>query len=226
MRRFLITLNGIIAAFFLTAFGYTLIGEAHLTAVARDFAAKKTADYAEPIVALAEQGSKSFEIRLLLSKAKEEAIDKEFAEYHRDPAEYISTIIERKPSVDLALPENALISKLHGWKIQIHQYYQKVLGRILSDLRIFSGTNLVAGLISLVLALKSSGLPSSTLLKLSSLLCMAFACSIYGYFNTFSFYQYLFNWHMGWRYPAVVSLLYLYLVAKLYKHRNDPSGAP
>ncbi|MEP4078243.1 hypothetical protein [Haloferula sp.] len=222
MRRFLISLNGVIAGFFLLAFAYSFIAKGHLTTVARDFATSKTVDYAAPIVELAEETAQSKAVKLVLSKSQEAAVADEFANYHSDPLAYISTLTGKAPAKELKLPKNPLSEKIKGGKDSIRSYYNKVIGRILKDLRIFSGTNLAAALISFFLAFKARREVARPLIWLSGLLCVATCISIYGFVDTFSFYQYLFNWQMGWSYPAVVFLSYLYLVSKLYQHRNDP----
>ena len=220
MRRPLIIFNALITLCFLGAFIYTFVAKAHLTSVAREFAASKTADYAKPLVDLAEEASQSKTIKMALSKSKEIAIANEFTEYRADSTKYILEIIAKAPSDHLKLADNTLTKKLHSWKTQIRKHYDKILSRIANDLRIFTGTNFAAGLISLILVIRARGEIAQELMALSGILCLATCISIYGYLETFSFYQYLFNWQMGWSYPAFLSLTYLYLLVKMFRHRS------
>ena len=59
MRTSLIALNTIIASLFMAAFALTFAGRKIIHVTARDFATVKTAEYAKPLVALAEQAAAS-----------------------------------------------------------------------------------------------------------------------------------------------------------------------
>ncbi|MFC7338358.1 hypothetical protein ACFQY0_14285 [Haloferula chungangensis] len=220
MRQALILTNALLAIFFAAAFAYTFIGKDQLAITARDFATLKTAQYAAPLVDHAEDAVRSNIASMLASKAQKQAVLDEIAEYRAEPEAYIAELTGKESAPELRFPENALSRKIGGWKVQIRSYFDEVVGRITSDLRIFTATNLVAALVALGLVLAARTRELKPLLKLSAMLLVATLLSLYAFIDSFSFYQYLFNWHMGWSYPALVSLSYLYIVMKTYRHQG------
>ncbi|MEM1083034.1 MAG: hypothetical protein AAGI48_02845 [Verrucomicrobiota bacterium] len=221
MRKVLIILNGLLVGFFLVAFAYTLIARDHLLGAAREFAAVKTGEYAAPMIDMVEEASESKMLKTVLNKDQEQALADEISNYRDDPAAYVADLTKRESTPKIKLPENKFTEKIIGWKEKVRAYFDEVVARILLDVRIFSGTNLVAGLIALILAIKTRDELTRPLVWLSGLLCAATLISIHGFIDSFSFFQYLIDWQMGWSYPAVVFLTYLYLIYKFYRFRGE-----
>ena len=66
MRTWLPITNTLVAVLFTCFFAYTLVGRRHVDHLAREFVAKKTQAYADPIVAAAEEGLKGRIARTVL----------------------------------------------------------------------------------------------------------------------------------------------------------------
>ena len=68
-------------------------------------------------------------------------------EYRTSPRDYIAGLTVRKlPAQVEGRFKNPLVGKITRWKQQIRAYFDKVLLRLIWDLRIFSGSNVVATL--------------------------------------------------------------------------------
>ncbi len=208
MRTSLIALNAIIAVFFMAAFVFTFAGRKIINATARDFATAKTAEYAKPLVALAEQAAASPMVKKLLSEAQEEVVAREIEEYHRNPAEFVARLTGKASTRSLRLPSNPLTMRIDGWKIKIRAHYGQVLGRVLGDLRIFTGTNFIAALLAAACAWRGNRKPRAPLVTVSALLLAATLFSSFYYIDSFSFFHILFDSFLGWWYPVLLTLIF------------------
>jgi hypothetical protein len=213
MRRFVIIANGVTAVFFAAFLLYTFAGRGHVNYLARDFVAAKTQKYADPAVEIAEKTLRVGMVRKLLRDEQLAAFEAEIAAYRQDPQRYISELTGRLPSPALPTTSNPLLMKVTQWKDQVRQHYDKVLGRLLWDLRIFASSNLVASLFAIMLATRAKGKDSSKLVWVSFLLFGAIAYCVYLYIDRFSFFRILFNSYLGWWYPGLlaITLIGLYL---------------
>lgn len=212
MRAFLVLLNGFIAAFFLVAFGFTFFGKEMIQSAARDFATTKTASYAAPAVAMAEQAAGSRVVRTILTNSQEMAIAAEFDEYHADPGRYVANLTGKVPRKSLRLPNHPLVAKIVGWKNGIRGHYDKVLGRILGDLRIFAGTNCLAAAIACGFAWRAGSAARVPLLAVSAMLLAATLFCVCYYIERFSFFRIMSDSFVGWWYPGLLVVTFGWLL--------------
>ena len=209
MRTILLISNATVALLFTAFFAYTFLGRQHIDHMARDFVTAKTQKLVTPAVDAAETTLRSDITRRLLTKTQLAAIETEIAEFRSQPAHYIQrlTSAQAPPKPETLLAKAS--EKIYGWKERIWAHYNKVLGRLFTDLRIFSGSNVVAACIAFLCAWHSPGRPSLQLILISGLLLLAIGLAIYFYIDHFSFFTILFDWYLGWSYPVLIGLLFI-----------------
>lgn len=209
MRAFLLIANATVAIVFLAFFAYTFLGRQHIDGIAREFVTVKTEKLVTPAVDAAEQALRADLTRRLLTRDQLAAVEAEFSEFRSEPARYIQrlTSAHTPPKPDTFLAKRS--EKIFGWKERIREHYNKVLRRLFTDLRIFSGSNVVAACLAFFCAWRSQGRPSPQLILISTLLLVAIGFSIYLYIDGFSFFTILFDWYLGWAYPVIMAVLFL-----------------
>jgi hypothetical protein len=213
MRQFVLIANGFTAVFFAAFVLYTFAGRRHINDLARDFATVKTQKYADTAI---DAGEKTLRIRMVRKLLRDEQIavfEDEIAAYRQDPQRYISELTGRLPTTTSPRHTNPLLAKVTQWKEKVREHYDKVLRRLVWDLRIFASSNLIAALFAIMLATRANAKDSSKLVWVSFLLFGAIAYSVYFYIDRFSFFRILFNSYLGWWYPGVlaITLIGLYL---------------
>lgn len=214
MRKYMLTGNGIIAVFFVVFFAYTFFGRAHLNQLARDFVTAKTVTYSAPVVDLAEVALKNEMVGKFLPQDQRAIAEREIAEYRANPEEYIAKLTGKSALAIENNQQNPAMAKVAAWKLGIRNHYYRVLERLLVDLRIFSGTNIVAAAIAFILAFRDTGRQDKQLAWISFLLFVALIYTLYLYIDSFSFFTILFNSYMGWTYPALMFIAFLSLYLK------------
>jgi hypothetical protein len=220
MRTFLLISNATVALLFTAFFAYTFLGRQHIDSMAREFVTAKTQKFVTPAVDAAEAALRSDITRRLLPKAQVATIESEITEFRSQPTHYIQrlTSAHAPPKPDSLLAKAS--EKIYGWKERIRIHYNKVLRRLFTDLRIFSGSNVVAACIAFVCAWRSSGRPALQLTLISGLLLVAIGLGVYFYIDDFSFFTILFDWYLGWWYPVLIGLLFITIYFDYASKRN------
>ncbi len=221
MRTFLLISNTAVALVFTGFFAYTFLGRQQIDGMAREFVTAKTQKFVTPAVDAAEAALRTDITRRLLSKAHLAVVEAEIAEFRSEPRQYI----QRLTSADAPPKPETLIAKvsekIDGWKERIRTHYNKVLRRLFTDLRIFSGSNVVAACIAFICAWRSPGRPSLRLTLISGLLLVAIGFGIWLYIDDFSFFTILFNWYLGWSYPALIGGMFITFYLESRSHRDQ-----
>ncbi len=148
MRKTTLALNSIVVVFFICFLAYTFIARQHLDSLARDFVTEKTLDYSKPIIEIADESLDSPLVKKFLSDDKRP----------QSAAKSLTIRTSRclhcrldRQQIRAAAPANAnpLIEKVAAIKNKIRTFYDNTLNALIADLRIFSISNLIAGLIAL-----------------------------------------------------------------------------
>lgn len=202
MRKMTLVLNSIIVIFFACFATYTFAARSHLDSLARQFVIEKTLEYAEPVVEAAREAIDSPLAKKLLSDEKEAAIRQEIADYRDDPHAYIANLTGPHRIDEPRAKPKPLLEKVALIKNQIRKFYDKTLNALIADLRIFSISNVVAGLIALGLAYWSSSEIRRPIVWFSFLMFFGVILCSYLYVDDLTFFRILFRTHMGWWYPA------------------------
>lgn len=213
MRKTVLILNSIVVVFFVGFLSYTLIARRHLDSIAREFVTEKTLAYSKPIVEVTDEALDSPLIKKLLSDAQKTTIRNEIADYRIDPVAYIADITRQRVREAPVANANPLIEKVASIKAKIRRFYDKTLNALIVDLRVFSISNLVAGLVAFGLAYQSSTKIRKPIVWFSFLIFVAVLYCSSMYIDGLTFFRILFSTHMGWRYAAVlcVTIVALYL---------------
>lgn len=88
----------------------------------------------------------------------------------------------------------------------MRDYYDSILQALIIDLRIFTGSNVVAGLAALGLLFSSHFRGLRKVEIFSMFIFASVVVSTRLYIDGLTFYRILLNWHMGWWYPIGVSI--------------------
>jgi len=209
MRTFLLATNATIALLFTAFLAYTFLGRRQIDSLAREFAVARTERMVTPTVDLAEKALASETSRRLIPKKQLAVLDAEIAEFRAHPLIYIQKLVAAAPPK----PDSFLAKmsdKASNWKERAREHYQKVLRRLLTDLRIFASTNVVAASLAFLCAWRSRERTMRSLIAISWMLLIATGFGIYLYIDSFSFFTILSDSYMEWAYPAILAAFFLY----------------
>lgn len=220
MRMTVLALNSIVVVFFSCFFAYTFIARSHLDALARDFVTVKTISYSKPIVEITRESLDSPLVRKLLSEDKILAIRNEIGDYRNDPAAYVSDLTHQPVRKMPLANANPLLAKVASIKEQIRNFYHDRLNALITDLRIFSVSNLIAGMIAFALAYHSSPPFRRSIVWFSFLLFVAVLCCSSLYIDDLTFFRILFRTHMGGLYPVTLCVMTFALYWDYGRHLN------
>lgn len=220
MRITTLALNLMVVVFFICFLAYTAVARPHLESLARKFVTERTLEYSQPLVAGAVEALGSPVVRKLLSDDQESAIRHELAEYQNDPGAYVADLTRQQLRDVPAGNAVPLIDKVVSVKTKIRTYYDNTLNALIADLRIFSSSNLLAGLIAFVLAYRSAVDIRKRIVWFSFLLFVAVLCCSYLYLDNLTFFRILFRAHLGWWYAALLCVMVVDLYWDFGHHRN------
>ncbi|MBN1910134.1 MAG: hypothetical protein JW818_10375 [Pirellulales bacterium] len=228
MRVVTLVLNAIVVIFFLCFLAYTFFARQHLDGLARDFVTEKTLDYSKPIVEIADEALDSPLVQKLLSDNQAKAIRREIRDYQNDPAVYVSDLTRQQVRKLPLKKANPLLAKVASIKEKIRIFYDNTLNALINDLRIFSASNLVAGMIAFGLACFSSSAIRQSLVWFSFLMFVGVLGCSYLYIDDLTFFRILFRAHMGWWYSLLlcVVIVALYLDYGHHAKATEPVDEP
>jgi hypothetical protein len=231
MRKTTLVLNAIVVVFFVSFLAYTLIARQHLETLSRDFITEKTLAYSRPVVEVANESLDSPLAKKLLSDDQKTAIRNEIDEYQNDPAGYVADVTGKRVRDEPRGNGNPLLEKVASIKTKIRNFYDNTINALLRDLRIFSSSNLVAGLIAFGLAYQSPEKIRKPIVWFSFLMFVAVLYSSYLYIDGLGFFRILFRTHMGWWYAAFLTVMIVALYLDYGRHANateqcDPPKSP
>jgi hypothetical protein len=183
-----------------------------VTRLAEDYVIDETQRHVEPLIEIAEDAVNARGLKFLAKDAEAIATARaELAEYRRDPRGYIRKLIAGGgPAVAGEIdPKAPLKDQVLFWKHQIREHFEKTLDRLVFDLRIFTGSNLVAAVVvfGLAYAGRRDRVPRLVFVALLLLTSVAFMC--YVYVDELSYFKILVGSYMGWWYPALLGLTFL-----------------
>ena len=207
IRKISIVLNILVVLVSSFLFGYTFFAKQHVTDHARTCVTEKTLEYSKSAIEVIEQALESPIASKLISSEKKQAIEAEVERYRLSPSDYVVSL-----TGDGARQADRIESgRIGQLKEKIRDYYETTLRELIVDLRIFTGSNIAAGLVGILL-LCSSRIGSLREVQIFSLAVFAsVVMSSYAYVDGMSFFRILLKWHMGWSYPIGIGTTALYL---------------
>jgi hypothetical protein len=204
MRSILLTLNALVVLFFTGFLIYTIFAQAHVESLARGYVTERTAHYARPLVDLTEEVLKSRTVQILTTPAQRETVEREIAAYRKGPTDYVQDLTrQRKVLIPVEHP-HPIFQKVAEVKEKIRDYYDSVMAALVWDLRIFAGSNLVAGLLALGIVFWEQQRPSRWVLGFSMALFLAVLYCSWMYVDEMTFFKILAKAHFGWWYPVIL----------------------
>lgn len=220
MRKTTLVLNSIVVVFFICFLAYTFFARQHLDSLARDFVTEKTLDYSKPVVEVADEALDSPLVKRFLSDDQETALRHEIADYQNDPSVYIADLTRQQIRDAPMGNANPLIEKVASIRNKIRTFYDNTLSALIADLRIFSFSNLIAGLIAFGLAYRSESDIRKSIVWFSFLMFVAVLYCSYLYIDDLTFFRILFRTHMGCWYPALLCVMMVVLYLDYGRHAN------
>ena len=166
-------------------------------------------------------------VKKFLSGEQETAIRHEIADYQNDPSAYIADLTRHQLRDAPTANANPLIEKVASIKNKIRTFYDNTLSALIADLRIFSFSNLIAGLIAFGLAYRSSTDIRKPIVWFSFLMFVAVLYCSYVYVDDLTFFRILFRTRMGWWYAALLCVMIVALYLDYGRHANateQPDG--
>lgn len=224
MRKLAMVLNAVVVVFFVGFLAYSVIARQHLESLAREFVVEKTLEYAGPLVEVAEASLESPLAKKLLSDDQANAIRSEITAYHADPSRYITDLAEGKKDAAPIENPNPLLQKVAAIKDKVRTFYDDTLNALITDLRVFSCSNLIAGLIALALAYCSPGEIRTRILLLSLVVFVAVLYCSYLYIDDLTFFRILFRTHLGWGYAIVLCVAIVSVYRDYVRHLPEEEG--
>jgi hypothetical protein len=221
MRIAILILSSGVAIFFAVSLLLTFLAKDYINGLAEEFVIVLTQKYADPAVEVAEEALRSPGSKKLLGEAGHETAQEEIAEYRGDPRGYITRLVAMEPlPAPAVVPGVRAALKAHvlRWKLAVQEYFHRTLSRLIGDLRIFSGSNLVAALVAFGCALRAKDRQVNWLLGVSGLLLASVAYGAYMYVDSFTYFRILFSTYLGWWYPAILAITFLGLYLEYGRH--------
>ena len=204
LRKISLTLNSIVVLISLALLGYTFFAVEHIREHTRTFVTEKTIAHSESAVSLTKVALEAPFSEKWISKEQRSKIEGEIALYEEDPIKYVTSLTSAEES---SFGEG----KVAEMKRKIQSYYQSILDELIRDLRIFSGSNLLAGAFGIwLLVSRKVGVPRKAL-AFTFVIFLVVAISTYNYLDGITFLSVLFKWHMGWWYPILIIVNCLYM---------------
>lgn len=209
MEKILILCSALVSAVFLVALIGTFFVQDEIRAAARELVVERTTKYSAKAVRAAEELLQSPMTAKLLSEQQFEAIEGEIGDYKADPIRYVERLTSESEVPPPSRLVNKLSQKFFSWKESLRNHYNRTLKKLVKDLRIFCGTNIVAGLLGVILAFKSQGGNERVLLVYCGVLLFAIGTAVYSYIDRMGFFTILLDNFMGWEYPLVIAFAFI-----------------
>ncbi|MES2981814.1 MAG: hypothetical protein V4727_05820 [Verrucomicrobiota bacterium] len=214
LRKTSLLLNALVVVLSLSLMGYTFFAKSHLVEHTWGFVTEKTLAHSKPMVGILRAGLNSPLSQKLITEERRAVIEGELKLYDTNPIEYVTQLTSAKKS-------SFGTGKIAEFKESVQEYYQSTLDELVRDLRIFAGSNCVAGVFAMCLLLSKGFSQNHKVVAFSFLVFVAVAYSTYSYVEGVSFMRILFKSHLGWWYPASIFIMILGLVLDHGLHKKD-----
>lgn len=214
---------------FSALFVSTFVARDQLNERARSYVTQKTVDHAARVVDLAERALQTPTVQKILAREQREAVARELDAFREDPFAFVQDLTRAPPGAPR--PGKRLLAigdRVTRWKETVRQYFDETLARLVSDLRIFLGSNIAASVTICCVAFAARGRLERQLTTLSLLLCAVLAYAVFLYVDNLSFFRILLRWHLGWSYPILLLVLFvgLFLVFRRQEQRDTLGMTP
>ncbi|HYE20792.1 MAG TPA: hypothetical protein VEA69_20260, partial [Tepidisphaeraceae bacterium] len=148
--------------------------------------------------------------------------------FQADPGGYVRQLVGSGRPESAELPAPGVKDRIVGaankldWKARAREHWDKTLDRLMLDLRIFSGSNLVAALLAGGLAWGATGRRIEHLMLPAIVLLVSVGFGVYMYVDRMSYFRILMGLYLGWTYPVFLALIFL----RWYQIGRELTAAP
>ena len=154
-------------------------------------------------MAVAERALEAPSVVRLLDEEMVRIARAEIAGYRRDPSRYIARHVGGEQAVG-RMADRRPLGRLPDLKAKVREHWNSTLTRLLLDLRIFCGSNLVAAVVAGWCALSAKEGRPTRLLGVGALLLGSLIYCAYAYVDRLSYFRILFELYVGWWYPILL----------------------
>lgn len=224
LRRLIMGANLVVLLFFSGFFLATYTTPQFARDMARDYAVEKTADYAQPRIDELEIYLKTHAPSELHGANATKTLRDELLQFTEDPKAYVLALADAgsaipQPDASRSVTnvfKNFTKDPITTFKQEARAYYFSTVAALIQDLRIFSGTNVIASLVALLVAYSARRKLLVPLLLISAVLLWSLTINIYGYIDSMTFFRILTHTHMGMFYPTIMAILTLYILIRVF----------
>jgi len=214
MRRALLSIQTVFIVVFFIAFVVSFFVVEHIEEKSRVLVTDKVVQGTTSKIDFAEELLNSKASVMYLKKYQIEVIRKEIDIFRADPHIYVESVVvgnKNTGAVPLEFHTNnplkaALFEKIFSWKQGLKSYFDKTFARLIVDVRIFLGTNVVALLIAVFICFKAPALGNRAM-ALSIIITLATALSALSYINDSWLIKILLNSYAGYGYTGGIAFL-------------------
>ncbi len=220
MRKALLSIQTVFILVFFIAFITSFFVVSQIEERSRALVTEKVTQGTMSKIGFAEEVMNSKAAKMYLEEYQIEVIRSEIDAFKNNPYGYIESVTMNNESADDLPPEfrsanplkSALFEKLFQWKQGLKSYFNKTFNGLITDIRLFLGTNVVALLIAAFVCFKSPSLGSRAM-ALSTIITLATALSAFSYINDSWLFNILLNSYAGYGYAGGIAFLtgWLYL---------------
>jgi len=220
MRKALLSIQTIFIAVFFIAFIVSFFVVENIEEKSRVLVTEKVVQGTSSKIDFAEELLNSKAANMYLKDYQIDVIRKEIGTFRTDPYSYVESVTIGSGSAGVIPPEfqtnnplkAALFEKIFSWKQGLKSYFDKTFSRLITDIRIFLGTNVVALLIAAFICFKAPALGNRAM-ALSTIVTIATALSAFSYINESWLINIILNSYAGYGYAGGIAFLtgWLYL---------------
>jgi hypothetical protein len=222
MRKFIIGTNLLVSLFFLAFFTATYVAVDHMKGLGRAYVIQKTVEFTERHVDTFENVLDEAQTDETVTSDQANPIRQEIKRYRSDPEAYITGVVQGPRKTADNGTKNSFLAKITAladgmadeFKDDVRAYYDSTLAALITDLRIFAGSNFCAAALALLVALFAQNKRLIPLLWFSFLMLLALFYCTYIYVDDLTFFSIMMKSHMGWFYPILLGLVTLDMLRK------------
>ncbi|WP_308365352.1 MULTISPECIES: hypothetical protein [unclassified Microbulbifer] len=220
MRKVLLSTQAIFMVVFFIAFVVSFFVVDKIEEESRLLVTEKLVKGTSSKVDLAEEVLNSRAANMYLKDYQIDVIREEIDTFKTNPYKYVESLTIDAENVVIIPPEfetnnpleAALFEKIFSWKQGLKSYFNKTFSGLITDIRIFLGTNFIALLIAAFVCFKATSLGNRAM-ALSAIITIATALSAFSYINANWLLNVLLNSYAGYGYAGGIAILtgWLYL---------------
>ncbi len=225
MKKVLLSTQVIFILVFFIAFVVSFFVVDKIEEKSRLLVTEKVVKHTSSKIGLAEEVLNSKAADMYLKDYQIDVIRKEIELFKSNPYKYVESLtIDTKNAITIPLEfetdnplKAALFKKVFSWKQNLKAYFNKTFSGLITDIRIFLGTNFIALSIAAFVCFKGATLGNRAI-ALSTIITIATALSAFSYVIENWLINILLNSYAGYGYAGGIAILTIGLYLEYYKN--------